>query len=79
MNQRVGTCSLCGGDVVGFRGAWGAIVPPPPDKCSRCGAVRADDVVPMVRPMGQRPPGITAIPGVTRIWFAGETGTGGSL
>lgn len=34
MHQRIGTCSLCGGDVVGFRGAWGATIPPPPDKCS---------------------------------------------
>lgn len=45
--QRVGTCSLCGGDVVGVRGAWMSILPPPPDRCSSCGAVRADDVIEM--------------------------------
>lgn len=42
MEQRVGTCSLCGGDVIGFRGAWWATIPPPTDRCSSCGAVRAD-------------------------------------
>jgi hypothetical protein len=47
---RVGTCSLCGGDVMGYRGAWFGINPPPADSCSRCGAVAAgqSDVIPMV-------------------------------
>lgn len=49
-NQRVGSCSLCGGDVVGFRGVWCATVPPPPDKCSSCGAVAAWDVIKMAKP-----------------------------
>lgn len=49
MNIRVGTCSLCGGDVMGFRGAWGATIPPPKDTCSRCGAVEASDVIQMVK------------------------------
>ena len=49
MHQRVGTCSLCGGDVYGYRGAWYAFIPPPPDKCSQCGAVRAEDVIEMRR------------------------------
>lgn len=49
MEQRVGSCSLCGGDVIGFRGAWFSIVPPPPDKCSGCGAVRSEDVIEMTR------------------------------
>lgn len=48
---RIGTCSLCGGDVIGHRGAWWAVIPPPADQCSRCGALRADadDVIPMRR------------------------------
>lgn len=41
MQQRVGTCSLCGGDVVGYRGAWCSILPPPPDQCTLCGAIAA--------------------------------------
>lgn len=49
METRVGTCSLCGGDVVGIRGAWWSINPPPPDTCSRCGGVSAADVIRMVR------------------------------
>lgn len=50
MEQRVGTCSLCGGPVFGYRGVWGSIDPPPPDRCWSCGAVSASDVIPMVRP-----------------------------
>jgi len=50
MTQRVGSCSLCGGDVMGFRGTWMAVVPPPPDRCSSCGATRGDDVIEMRRP-----------------------------
>lgn len=47
----VGFCSLCGGDVMGHRGGWWAVIPPPADQCSQCGAVRADadDVIPMRR------------------------------
>lgn len=48
MRQRVGTCSRCGGDVLGYRGAWQAVIPPPPDRCSQCGAVRRADVIEMV-------------------------------
>lgn len=47
-NQRVGTCSICGGDVVGFRGAWHGTIPPHPDRCVACGAVRSEDVIKMV-------------------------------
>lgn len=48
MPQHVGTCSLCGGSVVGYRGAWHSLLPPHPDTCSRCGAVRNDGtVIPM--------------------------------
>lgn len=45
--QRVGTCSICGGDVVGFRGAWHSVNPPPPDTCQICGAVARSDVIAM--------------------------------
>lgn len=46
--QRVGTCSQCGGDVMGYRGIWMSVQPPPPDRCSHCGATRVDDVIQMV-------------------------------
>ena len=49
MTQRVGTCSLCGGDVMGYRGMWHSILPPPPDHCASCWAVSASDVVAMRR------------------------------
>ena len=48
MLQRVGTCSLCGGDVMGVRGAWWSVLPPPPDECSSCGAVARRDIIDMV-------------------------------
>jgi hypothetical protein len=48
MTQRVGICSICGGDVVGYRGAWMAVIPPPPDQCSNCGATRKENVIEMV-------------------------------
>ena len=48
MLQHIGTCSLCGGSVTGVRGGWYSILPPPPDTCSWCGAVRDDGtVIPM--------------------------------
>jgi len=53
MRQRIGTCSLCGGDVMGYRGAWYSVLPPPPDECTSCGAVVASDVI----EMGTWPPG----------------------
>ena len=53
--QRVGTCSICGGSVYGIRGAWYSVNPPPPDKCSRCEAVAASDVIRMT-PAPTRPP-----------------------
>ena len=46
-DQRVGTCSICGGTVVGFRGAWHGTIPPHPDRCITCGAVRSEDVIKM--------------------------------
>lgn len=50
MQQRIGSCSICGGDVMGVRGAWYSVAPPPPDKCASCGAVSRNDVIPMVPP-----------------------------
>jgi len=47
MTQRVGTCSICGGSVIGTRGAWMGVTPPPPDTCSECGAVAQTDVIKM--------------------------------
>jgi len=58
MNQCVGTCSLCGGQVMGYVGIWGSILPPPPPTCSQCGAVSAASVppvIPMVPAPQQRP------------------------
>jgi hypothetical protein len=39
MEKRIGTCGSCGGDVMGHRGGWMGINPPPPDQCRSCGAV----------------------------------------
>jgi len=51
-DSRVGTCSLCGGDVMAIRTYWG-VGPIPRPQCNRCGAVMDspmfDDVVPMRR------------------------------
>ena len=47
--QRVGTCSLCGGEVRGWRGGWWSVEPPPPDSCSSCGAHRREEVIDMVK------------------------------
>lgn len=47
MRQRVGSCSLCGGDVTGIRGPWMSVSPPPPDTCSSCGATAQRDVIQM--------------------------------
>jgi len=52
--QRVGTCSLCSGDVYGHRGPWMGTTPPAPDRCVACGAVRDEDVI-VMRP-SRRPP-----------------------
>lgn len=53
---RVGTCSVCGGDVYGHRGPWFGVVPPSNDECKQCGAVGAwqSDIVPM-QPNPYRP------------------------
>jgi len=38
MNQRIGTCSLCGGAVTTYFGAYGGVTPPNPS-CEGCGAI----------------------------------------
>lgn len=47
--QRIGECSICGGDVYGHVGSLLSTVPPPPPTCRKCGAVSAahDPVIPM--------------------------------
>lgn len=55
--QRVGTCSNCGGTVVGYRGAWMSVNPPPADHCKNCGGLAKSDVIkihPPVSPRGER-------------------------
>ena len=47
MNQRIGSCSICGGDVFGHRGPWWSVNPPPPDRCMQCNAVAQSDIVKM--------------------------------
>ena len=47
MKQRVGTCSICGGDVIGYRRLWQSMSPPPTDTCAQCGAVRREDIIEM--------------------------------
>lgn len=48
MMDVVGTCSICGGEVMSYR-IWHAITPPPM-QCARCGAHAASHgpVIPMV-------------------------------
>lgn len=48
--QRIGRCSICGGDVMAWHGVWMATIPPPPAKCASCGAIPAgaDDTIEMV-------------------------------
>ena len=55
MQQHVGTCSLCGGEVMGYRGAWYSVEPPPEDACSHCSAVRAENVIQMMQKPAYKP------------------------
>lgn len=48
METRIGTCSLCGGDVIAWTGGWLSVCPPDPPRCSRCGARLGSDVIRMV-------------------------------
>lgn len=47
----IGSCSLCGGNVLGFTGPWFG-TNPPSAYCSKCGAVeaRSKNVIPMEKP-----------------------------
>lgn len=57
MMQRIGACSICGGDVMAWTGPYHSVVPPGPARCSQCGAVEAASgtVIPMVP---SRPPNV---------------------
>ncbi len=46
--QRIGSCSICGGDVVAWVGPWMGLNPPPRPHCTLCNATARTDVVPMV-------------------------------
>lgn len=48
MNRRIGSCSLCGGDVYGHEGGWWSVQPPPSPTCVTCGATTRDDRIEMV-------------------------------
>ena len=48
--RRVGVCSICGGDVYAYQGAWLSIDPPPPPTCSLCGAQDRGPVIEMTPP-----------------------------
>jgi hypothetical protein len=53
MNKKIGTCSLCGGNVVIHEGAWMGINPPKP-YCVKCGAVEDNSpVIKMKKPNSQ--------------------------
>lgn len=47
----IGSCSICGGDVMAFRGPWAGVGPPPRPRCSSCNAMAArGPVIPMEPP-----------------------------
>ena len=46
--QVIGSCSICGGNVVAYVGAWHSVLPPPPPTCSHCGAVDARSTLPVI-------------------------------
>lgn len=48
--QTIGVCSICGGEVRQFVGAWMGVIPPTP-KCSKCGAIPAGGPVIQMRPV----------------------------
>lgn len=47
MEQIIGSCSKCGGDVVGFVGPWYSVTPPPQPRCLSCGARLKANVIEM--------------------------------
>lgn len=50
MYRTIGTCSICGGDVIEFIGPWHSITEPPEPNCSRCGAVKRKNIIQMEAP-----------------------------
>jgi hypothetical protein len=43
----IGLCSMCGGEVTVYLGAWMGLIPPRPS-CSSCGAVPAAPKLPVI-------------------------------
>lgn len=67
MNQCIGSCSICGGRVMGHVGAWWSVNPPPPAQCESCGAVEArTPVIPMVprHPVARKHLPVNPFPGI---------------
>lgn len=58
--RTIGRCSICGGDVTVFSGAWGSIIPPVP-RCTHCGARPQTTlpIIPMERPYTRTSPSTT--------------------
>lgn len=54
MNGIIGTCSICGGDVYGHVGPWFGVIPPPPARCSKCGASESKGPVINMTPSNHR-------------------------
>lgn len=48
--RKIGTCSLCGGNVLAYTGPWASVSPPPEPCCASCNAVVADEPVINMRP-----------------------------
>jgi hypothetical protein len=67
MNQVIGRCSNCGGQVVSWEGPWYSVSPPPPPTCQSCGWVAAwsRPTIPMTPPDGHR----YAQPGYKYDWY----------
>lgn len=55
MDSRIGTCSLCGGDVMAWTGAWWSVNPPPSARCVKCNAVQSKDIIQMTRSVNYPP------------------------
>lgn len=78
MNQRIGTCSLCGGAVTIYSGAWGGSAPPQAT-CGSCGATPAKS--PQYGGYGGSYPILNMQPSTykVRIGGGGSLGGGGGL
>lgn len=50
MDQVIGSCSVCGGEVVAHVGAWWSVLPPPPAHCRGCGASESRGPVIQMKP-----------------------------